>query len=709
MADRRRPAAHGSHRPRVFVSACAGAACLLTLTLAACGGSDDADNGVGAPPPTATPPRVGAGAPIASVTCKDYNGQPVTVGPKTITIRNNSADQIYPVLATSRNSVNEWIQGCLRTTEPFPTESVYKLYVNEGQGIAPGTEVTITLPLYSQLGAGQYITWWNGGRVLLADRNRRLRDADDKPLATPGTVSCTGQGTACQLSTYASPVQFREDVFAQLSEYTFGDSIFPAGQSLRLLKPENVGYNISYVDHVYMPVAIGVRGNPYIGYSGSAQNLNDFRAALRKFLAPGGLGEGWPVYNMSELRLPGGYNIFAQRGGYLIDDPDVPVKPNDGKNPPVLTVMKCIEGQCTPEEQRDMQWGQAVQNIQDLWASCVDWGGEDLSAYSSKRYPQDCPAPEAMKANLALVKDFFAENHRKYLDLYSRHACQQSAPPPHVAEFRFWEALKHIYGWVPFNEGCGADANKLADTQVHGRDHAYLQALYIQDLQYNYRQAGVKANPKLTFNPYVKLIHEDLGMSAYGFSVDDAVGFMNELGSGLVFTVGGVQGLENGQPFNYADGFSLLLGVPPALNGREDVPLIKKYGVCVLNADPGDRHCDQDKQDMVMPTNRQINGFRVGTVPSYPLKVRFTDMEDNVYTVLVKEKFAPCTDTLTSCPPNRERLVDNGACSVMTPQGLPHPKSRQWCENPNPNQGRDHNEAVIKNYLSYQEPVRYLP
>jgi hypothetical protein len=687
----------------------AAAALALTLALAACGGSGGDDTASGTP---------GSGGPTANqtVTCKDYDNQDVQVAPKTITIHNNSDDQIYPVLATSTNAVNQWVQGCQRTTEPFPAETVYKLYVNDGQGIAPGTQVTITLPLFSELSPGKYVTWWNGGRVLLADRNKRLRGSEDKPADTPANVTCQGQGTACNLSTYTSPVQFQEDVFAQLSEYTFGDSIIPPGQSTRMLKPENVGYNISYVDHVYMPVAIGVRGNPYIGYSGSAKKPTEFRAALRSFLQPGSLGEGWPVYNMSELRLPGGYNIFAQRGGYLLEDPEVPVKPADGQNPPVLTVLKCLDkdADCaTPQAQRSMQWGQAVQNIQDLWGSCVDWGSEDISQYTTKKYPQDCPAPQSMRDEMALIKDFFAQNHKQYLALYDQQLCVgepigSRKIPAHVAQFKFWEAIKHIYGWVPYNEGCASGDNKLSDTKVNGRDHAYVQTLYIEDLQYNYRQAAVQANPKLAFNPYVKLIHDDLGMGAYAFSVDDAVGFMSEQGDGLVFTVGGTQGLENEKAFNYADGFSVGLGVPQAIDGKLNVQMLKKYGVCSLGADPADPNCDKDKQDIVMPVNRQVGGFRVGTVASYPLKVRFTDMQDNVYTVFVREKFAKCTGELKDCPSNRAQIVDKAACSVITPQGAKHPQSDKWCDGANPNQARENDQAVVKNHLSYPVPVDYL-
>lgn len=674
--------------------------CSLTLALAACGGDSDPDPGSG-PGAEATPPP-GVGTPTAgAIICKDYDKQDVVVPPKSITIRNNSAGQIYPVLATSTNAKNEWLQGCWRTTEAWPTELVYKLYVNAGVGIPPGSEITITLPLYSELGSRQYITWWNGGRVLLADHTARLRNDEDKPINTPASVVCRAQGTTCSLSTYSSKVQFPEDAFAQLSEYTFGDSVEIAGQAERLLKPENVGYNISYVDHVYMPVAIGVRGNPYIGYSGSAQGLEAFRGHLRSFLS--GRGEGWPVYNMSELRLPGGYNIFAQRGGFLVADSSIPVQPPDGKNPPVLTVMKCINKECTPKEQRDLQFGQAVQNIQDLWGACVDWGREDISLYTKKKYPVDCASAE-LKEKMSLVKAFFAENHKKYLALYRAGSCVGTAPQ--IPQFQYWEAIKHIYGWVPFNEGCGAGANALAHTTVNGRTHAEVQAMYIKDLQYNYKQPAVQADPTLTFNHFVKLIHDDLGMSAYGFSVDDAVGFMTELGQGLVFTVGGVAGLENPKPFNYADGFSLLVGALDSMAPNK--PLIKKYGACSLNADPADPRCEQDKQDVTMPEHSLIVGFRIGTMPSYPMKIRFTDMEDNVYTVPVKEKFGACTGPLNTCPPNKDRIVDKAACSVVTPSGAKHPKSDRWCANANPNQGRDVDEAVIKNFLSFPVPVQYL-
>ena len=658
--------------------------------------------GLGSPPPEAANP--------ATIACKDYDGSTMMVEPKTITIHNNSdTDTIYPVLATSKNAVNEWVQACLRSSEPFPTEYVYKLYVNEGVGIKPGSSVTITLPLYSELSAGRFITWWNGGRVVLADRNDRLRNKDDQKLNTPEGVTCQGENDNCALTTYSSDVQFPENIYAQLSEYTFGDSIVPEGETLRLLKPENVGYNISYVDHVYMPVAIGPRNNPYIGYSGSVQPLSQFKTRLGEFLGAtpetaSSVGRGWPVYNLDALKLPGGYNIFAQRSGTLPPEDNVPIKPVSGF-PPVLSVLDCLQGRCTEEQKKSLHYGEAVQRMQNLWGSCVSWNGEDISAYITEKVA----CPQDMQDKMAVIKEFFKQNHENYLQLYRAGQCQGTTPQK--PKFNYWEAMMHIYGWVPFNEGCGANANKLADTKITGWDHERAQSMYIHDLQYNHQQPSVIANPKLTFNPYVKLIHDDLKMNAYGFSVDDAVGFMSEVGEGLVFTVGGAKGLENEAQFSYADGFSVAVGVPASLNGKINKPVIKKYGVCAFGQDQADPNCESDKQDVVLPGNSQIAGFRVGTVASYPVRVRFTDLNDWVYSFVVKEKFAACPVSLNAseCPTNRARIFDKqdlASCTVTDSKGVKHPKSDDWCVNANPNQQRE--KQLTKNYLSFPQPVDFM-
>lgn len=639
------------------------------------------------------------------VVCKDRAGNDMPVNPKTITIHNNSDEPIYPAIATSMNEVNEWLQGCLRTTEPHPTQFIYKTYVNEGQGLPPHSSVQLTLPLMSQLDPQRYITWWNGGRVILADKPDRLRNPDDQDMGAVGGVGCEGQNTPCTLSIYQSKEGIPENSYAQLSEYTFGDSIPVDGQA-RWFKPENVGYNISYVDHVYMPVAIGPKNNPYIGYSGSAQSLSLFRQKIDAFLnSPA--GSGWPLFNLDGRKLPGGYNIFAMRSGTLSPNEDVPVKPAGGF-PPVLTVLRCLQNQCTDQEKKSLHFGDAVQNMQNLWGSCVSWGSEDITPHVT----QTIVCPSELKNDMGLIKQFFEQNYNDYSRNYDTDpACSKAQKK---IEFNFLSALSHIYGWVQFNEGCSAATNKLAATTIPGWDHHKIQQLYINDLQYNHHQPYFHGDAQLAFNPYVKLIHEDLQMNAYAFSVDDAIGFMSELGDGLIFTVGGTQGLENPDQFNYAGGFQVTMGVPSSV-ANTDTALIRKYGVCAFGREAGDLQCAQDKQDVFMPEYRQIPGFRVGTVPSYPVKVRFTDMHDNVYTFEVKARFPLCnfSQNEDTCYPDKTQLFDASACKVVDKNGATHAKSNDWCGSADlhaKREARDNNSSggqITRNYIAFAPPMDF--
>lgn len=649
--------------------------------------------------------------------CFDADNQPMPVRAKTITIHNNHSDVIYPIVATSRNDVNQWMQACKRSTADYPTKKVYKLFVNLGEGLPPNSSVTVTLPVFSDLGNEQYITWWNGGRVLLGDRNEGFLDSNiDVPIEIPPGVTCVGDNAVCNLKLYSSDIMPVEHSPAQLSEYTFGDSISPGIGQPRLLNPENVGYNISYVDHVYLPVAIAPKNNPYIGFNGTVQSFADFRRHVDEFVA--GIGNGWPVYNMKRpLKLPGAYKAMTDRDGYVPGRDDVPVKPPSKPNPPVLVLPECIDDPVQCGDKIDKTFGEAVQRMQNLWGSCVAWN-EDLSKYVTERI--DCP--EDLKKNMQVVKDFFAQNYEQYASKYNTSECKNPTVPKVV--FGYENALQHIYGWVPFNQGCGAAFNPLAETKVRDWDHAKIQPMYIHSLQYNYTSEAVKLNPKLIFNPYVKLIHDDLKMNAYGFSVDDAVGFMSELGDGLIFAVGGPRGLENENAFSYSDGFSVHIGTPLYLVDKRNRSLIKKYRVCSI-ANSADNPDCAGKPDVIMPENRNIAGFRVGTVdmvggkPNYPIRVLFTDVDDNLYNIVVQEQFEQCPDDrdIASCPTNKAAIIDKNdplSCSVTDSKGQPHRESKAWCGPVNANQSRENInkevsvwDRITKNHISAPQPVDF--
>jgi hypothetical protein len=68
-------------------------------------------------------------------------------------------------------------------------------------------------------------------------------------------------------------------------------------------------------------------------------------------------------------------------------------------------------------------------------------------------------------------------------------------------------------------------------------------------LQYNYLNETDKTQ---WFNPYVELLHSAkyLKMGVYAFSIDDAVGFQSHKGEGLIYAVGGTNGLQNTHELN---------------------------------------------------------------------------------------------------------------------------------------------------------------
>lgn len=629
----------------------------------------------------------------SSVTCM-RDGKGYSVDSKTITIVNNTPGTIYPVITIGKKpkeAPDEWLKACF-PEEPAPiADNVYKLYIRKNDGLKTKESVTITLPLYSNInnvgGADRYISWWNGGRVIIADNKRGLEPTEEEDKYEIGITTAVGLECTEDCKLYRASADFPADVAAQLSEYTFG------GVPGNILNTDNVGYNISYVDHVYLPVAIGPKGNKYIGYSGSVQKLDDFRDVLKKFLAEGNLGEGWPVYNipMPFLRLPGAYNIFAQRTGVLDKElTNPPIVLANGKAP-VLTSYKCLDGtlECTEEEKQAVLKGDApaIAEMIKLWSECDP-------SFSS------LPTEEGIE-NKAIKKSVCTSSHQSTFGelhgLFKRNFDKQNCGSQ--VDFDQKQFLMHIYGWVPFNEGCAnAKSNAL------GEDSNF-QDLLNKYIELQYSEPG-------NFNPYVKLIHdkEYLNMDAYAFSVDDDVGFMSELGTGLIFTVGGAEGLENTEQFTYKPkepgGFAMTIG-NPFKDGEKKTQVLKSYGACSQNA-------EKCVPDVDMPKDSVLFGFRLGTL-KYPAKVVFTDVDNYTYSFVVKkdgwEKCLKARDvksvidgeTTISC--GGSNIVGN--CQVTDANNNPIAKAkRHWCA------GLDSHIKVkganSRSYVSTPKPWKWL-
>ncbi len=497
------------------------------------------------------------GAPVAANAVSVAALPPV----KTIHIYNNSTRRLYPVFETNLTPADEWLQGIFKAVnikrDTYAHPELYRVYVNPNRGIAPGASVVIDIPFYSQLvnnpkatRPNQYIDWWNGTRIYLYDDKAAVtknHNADSARPVSPLTesITCNKKSICEPLSVFFDNVGLPVNDPNQLMEYTFADVVTGVGTPFPV-DLTHVDYDISYVDQVYLPLAIEPLDNKSVGFIGTVQPLPEFRRVLKTFLKT---WEGWPSYvgtpPYPDPRIPGAYNVF-------IGGPDL-TKP-----------------------------GVTVDQMRHLWRTCT--GTADGS-------------PECQ--DIRSVDEFFQTNYAKYLKLNCN---------PHL-ELTEKLLIQHVYGWVPFNENCenAAAANALKDTPGYNDTFGK----YI-DLQYL---------PSRAFNPFVQLIHgvDELNMNAYAFSIDDAVGNMNEVGNGLIIAFGGGDGLANGKPFDKSKVIHVNLGAPVAGSRNQ----WKSYGVCTAKPD----------QDI----NPKFLSFNIYTV-DYPCKITVTDRNDAVYQLVVRNE-----------------------------------------------------------------------
>lgn len=522
-----------------------------------------------------------------------------TVASKTVTVYNDSDRTIFIVIQTSMNPVDEWLQGVYATrtanlkTETYGHTKLYRLYVNGVNGIAPGSFAKVKLPFYTKLAENpvattpdQYIDWWNGGRVAIFDNKddvTKFFNADqNNAVGKTYSVLPTCAGGACtSVSIFYNTADppHGNNTRSQLSEYTFG-SVLKGPKAYKMFYG-NVDYDISYVDHIYMPIAMQPDGNRYIGYTGSIKTFKETRNIISKFIAPGAIGDGWPYYLLDnnpgdvDKKLPGTHDAIA-----LIPGQDI----------------------TTP--------GKSIDTIKALWKQCLD--------------PADC---KTFDPNMNLVKQLFTANFQKYQNQYS--GCSPRVPNPNTPEELVKEMLKHIYGWVPFNEGCN-DADTNAIKYMPGAQA--VQVVYTDVLQKN--ETG-QAKPG--FNPFVTLIHSKdyMDMNAYAFSVDDAVGNMLELGDGIVLSVGGKGGLPNPLPFTPTESVIVTLGAPANW---------VTYGACNPIVSP----C---KTDMKIPPGGLA--FKIGTL-TFPYAVAIEDKSGNHYAFNINTKPPLTAASISNCTVNQK-------------------------------------------------------
>jgi len=524
----------------------------------------------------------------------------------TVQIFNTSTDfNIFPLLSAGTQSNNdEWMEACFRVAAGqvpnpdtlYPRTSQYRLYINccgGGEtGIPPGGSLELKLPLYSPLvqtifpdpkksgqPIEQFIDWWQGGNInvyavpvgggypdaLATHWNEDTNPANNRSRnVTRNGPTCGGVNGAtvsCGLHIFTSSTRPLGWEPQQLVEFTLGaagiDASRPAGRTdlpLRIWNPENVDYDVSSVNNVYLPSAMLPFGNALngtccaIGYIGTLATIDSTFAALDSW-RKSPLGAAWPRYV------------------------DLSIPPDQRTNPPKVTVRK-------------------VPSPLEIFTIVQDNKGSFNDAWNttSRFYPAPSTSPQIIRMKalfeqcfngqkseicgpLSDVTALMQANYANYSTAYNEFLQRTSTTwtdwgctLPAVQPLTEPLILAQLYGWNGFNavSGCNAAANRLEQTPgykpgtpgyIKGNprhDYEAAKAEFDQ-LHYwfhdfritgDYGQWDNGALPDYgQFNPYVPLIHGNTPfMNApymYAYSVDDAFGNMQTDGTGLIILVGG--------------------------------------------------------------------------------------------------------------------------------------------------------------------------
>ena len=182
---------------------------------------------------------------------------------KVITFYNNTPTAVFPVIQAGIQNPDPWLQALFNdNSQPYAETHYSRVYINPVNGIPTGGHVSVTVPWYSELvnDTDRYIDWYNGGRVFLFDSAEALNAAHEADKKSPLSLTDNSPVVSCDdceqpLTIYKDTLAFPSSIPFQLVEYTFADVGTPAGGKPFIIDL-NVGYNVSYFDQIYLPVAL---------------------------------------------------------------------------------------------------------------------------------------------------------------------------------------------------------------------------------------------------------------------------------------------------------------------------------------------------------------------------------------------------------------------------------------------------------------------
>lgn len=287
-----------------------------------------------------------------------YDSDGNAIPTKTISIKNNAPFTVFPVMRDGNEAVTS-TNPAVGLYDPYdPVTTEYRGYIGyqgaDGQyyfGLQSGQTILVRVPL----------VFWNGARMGIVTDGRYLAPAAGQPnplqydvnaqrvivtaeSAGPNPPDPKVNGvvmwyrTALLAPALDSPDQLlewtiRDQTYLsnpQINARTFGE--IPASEKVTL-----INYDVSYVDNMFLPVAMEALDVPVpappvpfnqnrgpFGWIGSTNPPSVLQGQILAFTRPNNalLGtyfgtNGWPIYNIppdaaGEVKIPAGQNVFAQ-------------------------------------------------------------------------------------------------------------------------------------------------------------------------------------------------------------------------------------------------------------------------------------------------------------------------------------------------------------------------------------------------------------
>jgi hypothetical protein len=255
-----------------------------------------------------------------------------------VTITNNYTSTVYPILSGINAPSNNG-----KPYDPYdPSNQEYRIYVGYSDatgnhvGLQPGQSITFNLPP----------ALWDGGRIDIVTDTPLTEQSffssgnpfnyDPNALTYVQPVANNGV-LLLYHSTATPPSGIATDAPSQVAEYAIRNTI----TTPNLLN--SVDVDVQYIDALYLPVAVEVRGNANVptaqtGWVGSINDVTDFQNTLKSF-ASGSLlngyfgGAGWPEQLLSNtgtndpnalVKLQGAYNLVALSASPSSFNPNLP-------------------------------------------------------------------------------------------------------------------------------------------------------------------------------------------------------------------------------------------------------------------------------------------------------------------------------------------------------------------------------------------------